>query len=221
MGLFGDLHWCHQSTLLLRPDWVIWWRKQLKCKSSCLGHYQASWMLGVSLSFFKYCLLFCCRVCGTKAGTHLWCIPLSLHFRKSSVGTVYVSSRVPSLPPVAEPGSKKDSIGKGWVKGCKIKDDGPWNQQVLLHSWAPGMFASEFCAHHSAGAASLPPQHPTSAGSKVMLERTGYTGKDWLHWWGLTLVLVLPAFFTLWLYHLLESTIQESTVLEPPLSLHR
>lgn len=37
---------------------------------------------------------------------------------------------------------------------------------------------------HSAGAASLFPQHGASAGSRVTLERTGYTGEDWLYWQG-------------------------------------
>lgn len=147
VDLFGHLHKCHQNMLLLRPGWVIWWKKQLRCKSSCL---RASWrqLNAVSQSFFFMILfLFCCRVCGTKAGTHLWCISLSLHFRKSSVGTAHVSSWVPSLPPAAGPGSKKASI-------------------------VPLTFVPI-----TAGAASLPPQHPTST-NLAILGHTGCTGED-------------------------------------------
>lgn len=221
VGLFGDLLWCHQNMLLLRPGWIIWWRKQLKCKSSCLGHHWVGWTLWVNLSFFFIVLLlFCCRVRGTEVGTHLWCISLSLHFRKSSVGTVQVSSWVPSLPPAAGPGSKKASMEKAeWRTAL-----GPAGFAAQLSTWYICLWLlcstvlKLLLSFHNTGRLQGAELHWRGL---VTLERTGYTGKDRLYWWGLTRVLLLPAFFTLWLYHLLESTVSESTVLEPPPSLHR
>lgn len=144
---------------------------------------------------------------GNKIGTRLWCISLPLHFRKSSVGTVDVSFWVPSLPPAAGPGLKKASIGKGWVEDslgtswfCCTAEPVAHLPLIFVPSTVLGLLLSLHNTQHLLGA--------------VMLERTGYTGQDWLYWWELPLVLVLPALSALWLYHLLESTISESTVLK-------
>lgn len=110
---------------------------------------------------------------GTKVGTHLWCISLSLHFRKSSVGTVHVSSWVPSLPPAAGPGSEEVSIGKGWVKdslGTSRFCCTTWH--VCLSFLCPPQYCSCFS--------------PSTIPS-ICWEQS-YAGEDWLYWQGLVIL---------------------------------
>lgn len=153
--------------------------EELKCKSRCLGYHQVSWMLWVNLSFvleyFYYSAVGCVAIKLVPVFVHLFAPAL----QEEQCGYCRCLLLGAQPPTCCWAWLEKSLHWKRMSRGQ------PWNQLVLLHSWAHGTFASHFCAQHNAGAASLPPQHPASAGSS-------YAGEDWLYWPGLVILVRTP-----------------------------